>query len=749
MKKKYCFIIITSLLFSSNLIFAQITIKGTVLENNPNEKDFNIKDAHIYWLNSNIGTTSDNEGNFEIKRSKLYKALIISAVGYKTDTIEVNRPNLGKIRLYKNIILKEVTVKKKVNPLQKSLFSVQNVITVDNREMLKAACCNLSESFETNPSVDVNVSDGITGAKQIQMLGLNSPYLLFTQENMPSVKGASQIFGLSFIPGSWIESIQITKGAGNIINGYESISGQINTELVKPLTDKKLFLNVYANNYERYEFNSRLNTIISDKISTGLYLHANLRNGKVDNNSDGFLDIPLGNQVNFMSRWQFLDDEKGWVSFLNIQGLIDEKQGGEIEYDPDLAIGNPNLWGSQIKTKRIEISSKVGYVFPDLPYQSFGLQASYSRHNQDSNYGNTIYNIEQSSFYSNLLFNSIIQSTQHKFKTGISFTYDNFDEQVNNILYDRIDHSLGSFFEYSYDSLGKLRLVAGIRIDHHNRLNTFITPRLHLRYSLWDKASLRASIGRGKRGANIFSENQQIFASSRNINISSNNGAYYGLDEEIAWNYGISFSQKLYLLNRAVNFSVDFYRTNFKKQVIVDLENPREVNFYNLEGDSYSNTLQVDLDYEILRGLNIRTTYKNYHVSIDYKDGKLIKPLQPEHRIFINLNYETEMEHNGSHWRFDTTFHWDDKQRIPNTEANIEEFRLGEYSKSFGTINAQITKVFSTEFEIYLGGENISNVTQDNPIIASTDPFGPYFDSTIIYAPIIGSTYYLGLRYKL
>lgn len=729
-------------------IYGQFNITGVVVELVEDGKEIPLPDVNIFWLDSSIGTTTNNLGEFSLPFNKNQKSIVASYMGYRSDTITANRPNLGKIRLIPKIELKEVVVKKTLNPIQKSLFNVQNVVTVDSREMLKAACCNLSESFETNPAVDVNISDAVTGAKQIQMLGLNSPYLLFTQENMPSVRGASQIYGLSFIPGSWIESIQITKGSGSVLNGFESISGQINSELVKPLTDRNLFLNLYANNYGRYEFNGRYNKKISDKLATGIYIHSNLRNEKIDRNSDNFLDAPLGEQVNFMNRWQYVDPDKGWVSFFNVQFLLDEKQTGEKSFDPRSDKFTDNSWGSEVKTNRLDLSAKLGYVFPELPYQSFGYQTAFTHHDQNSYYGYNIYDIQQTSYYSNAIFNSIIGSTQHKFKTGLSFTYDHFVEQVNGQNLDRQDNSLGAFFEYTYDNLEKLSFVTGLRVDTDNRLGTFITPRLHLRYSLWDKASIRLSAGRGERIANVFAENQQLFSSSRVINVMTDNGNPYDLNPEIAWNMGIGFVQKLYLWNRAMDFSLDYYITDFKKQVIIDWENPQEVAFYNLNGKSVSKSLQVDVNYEIIQNLNIRLTYKNYDVKIDYQSGTLQKPLQPQNRFFANLSYETLKKFRGSQWRMDFTLHWTGEQRLPNTSTNPPEYKLVPYSNPYSIINSQLTRVLNEKFEIYLGGENIGNTTQKTPIINSQDPFGPYFDSTILYAPVLGETYYLGFRYK-
>ena len=737
------------LLVVPSCISAQDFIEGMVMEANQENNHIGLSGANVYWMNSAIGTMTSENGSFKIPYNQEYSRLIISFVGFKTDTLTVESPKQIHHWLQPSNELDEVVVSQKRDALQKTFFSAQNVVTVNSAELLKAACCNLAESFETNPSIDVNYSDALTGTKQIQMLGLTSPYLLITQENIPMVRGASQAYGLSFTPGTWIESIQISKGAGSVVNGYESISGQINTELLKPFTENPLFINGYVNRNGRVEVNTHLNHKLSDKWSSGLFIHGNGRNTKVDENDDGFLDVPLASQINILNRWQYQDVEKGWVSFINLRVLNDKKQLGQVGFNPAPDKFTTNAWGSEIDTRRFDTSMKLGYVFPEIPFQSFGFQTSYSYHKQDSYFGFNQYDIRHESIYSNFIFSSILGDTRNKFKTGITYAYDGYQEQVNLEDFNRIDTSIGAFFEYSYDQLDKVSLTAGIRIDAHNRLGTFVTPRFHIRYTPWSTASLRASFGRGRRAANIFAENQQMFASSRQIVLRGNGGEIYGFDPEDAWNYGISMLQRFTLFDRPGNFSADFYRTDFINQVVVDWEDPRLVQFSNLEGKSYANSLQLEFNYEILKGLDFRTAYKYYDVKVNYSTGLLQKPLQPEQRFFLNLGYETPIKQNGSQWRFDYTFNRIGIQRLPYTSSNPEEFRLDEFSSPYSLMSAQVTKVFNNSFEIYAGAENITNFKQENPVLGSQDPFGPYFDTTIVFAPVLGSMYYAGFRVKL
>ena len=650
--------------------------------------------------------------------------------------------------------LKTVKIENNRKSLKKSYSATANTTVMTSKELLKAACCNLAESFETNPSIDVNFSDALTGTKQIKMLGLTSPYLMITEENIPSVRGASQAYGLSFTPGTWVESIQVTKGAGSVVNGFESISGQINTELIKPVNDIPFFLNVYGDSGSRFEINTHFNKKISDKWATSLFVHGNTRVSKNDMNDDEFLDNPLAKQINLLNRWQYTDAKNGWVSFINFRYMNDRKQTGELDFDKDRDKLTTNFWGSEINTERAEVSAKLGYVFPDMPYQSIGFQNAFNSHKQDSYFGLNQYDIAQQSYYSNLIFNSIINNTMHKFSTGLNFTYDRYDEFVGvpNIFrdYDRIDNSVGAFFEYTYDNTDNFSLIAGGRIDNHNRLGTFVTPRLHVRYNPWEKGVIRASAGRGKRAANIFAENQQLFASSRAFDILNTGGKTYGLDAEIAWNYGLSFMQGFQIFGRPADAGFDFYRTDFQNQAVVDLyASPQQVLFYNLNGKSFANSLQVEFNYEPLTHLNLRTAYKYYDIETDYLSGAAERPLQAKHRFFANAEFKTHILEKGKQWKFDFTYNWMGKQKLPNTFSNPVSERFSNYSPSFSLMNLQITRTFSSTFEMYIGGENIGNYTQDKAILGSADPFGQYFDTSVVYAPIFGQMYYAGLRFKI
>ena len=738
--------ILLLLIFFSLKTYAQENLQGRVLAKEARET-IPLIGANVFWLNTQIGTITDEEGKFSLPYLGPEEQLILSYIGFKSDTLSIkeNRLLIQFLDESDSESLDEVTLKKRRKAIQKSYFEAQNIIYVNSDELLKAACCNLSESFETNPSIDVNFSDALTGTKQIRMLGLTSPYLLITEENIPMVRGASQAYGLSFTPGTWIESIQITKGTGSVVNGFESIAGQINTEIKKPFSDVPFFFNLFTSANGRQEANLQGNWKINDKWSSGMFVHGNQRTEKIDGNGDDFLDVPLTKQINVLNRWQFTNTEKGWVGFGTIHLMQDQKQVGALEFNNENDRGQNRLWGSEINTNRIDASLKIGYVFPEFSFRSFGFQSAYSQHKQEAYYGFRVYDIDHQSLYTNFLYNSIIGNTKNKFKAGLNFSYDHYLETVDTFYFNRSDRSLGSFLEYSYDNLENFTLVAGVRLDIHNRLGTFVTPRLHLRYLPQENTIIRFSLGSGRKVANIFAENQSLFGTNRQISILKNGGSIYGLNPEKAWNYGASIRQIFNLLGSGGDITLDYYITNFTDQVVVDWESEGQILFYNLEGLSRANSFQLSIDYNLSQAMSLRFAYKNYDVKTTYDSGFLQRPLQAQNRFFANVGWESKRNAKQAQWRWDLTCHALGKQRLVSNQRDP----AGSYSPAYSLWNSQLTRAFSSKFELYAGIENLGNYKQLSPIIGVEDPFGINFDTAQIYAPIFGRMVYAGLRWNL
>jgi len=619
------------------------------------------------------------------------------------------------------------------------------MFNIDRKELLKAACCNLSESFETNATVDVSFSNAVTGTKQLKMLGLDQKYTSLTKELLPEVRGLASAYGLSFIPGRWIESIQLTKGGSTVTNGYESITGQINTELLKNAEKPETSLNLFADFNGRTEANITSVSKIDDKWSQTFLLHGNGTFGDTDMNKDGFLDRPKGTQLNAAYLLNYNDLEKsGFGSHFGINFIKDERTAGQIGFDKKSSQNQQSLYGVGIDISRFQVWNKTGYVFKGKPYQSLGWMNQYTFHQQDSFFGLRNYSGKQQTYYSNLIFESILGNTNHKYKAGASFMYDGYDENYLTENFKRNEIVPGAFAEYTLTGL-KYTLVAGARVDFHNLAGTQFTPRLNFKYDITPKTILRLSAGRGFRTANVFAESQQYFASNRNIQILQNGGNIYGLRPEIAWNYGAGLQQEFKLFGRKSTIVADFFRTDFQDQVMVDLDrSPQQLTFYNLEGKSFANSFQTQWDITPFKNFDVRLAYKYYDVQADYLGGRRPVPFMARHRGFVNLAYATNKNNKGGFWSFDTTLNMVGKQRIPDTSANPEEFQMPSYSPSYAVLNAQVSRNFNSKIRAYLGGENLTSYYQKNAIIDVKNPFGNYFDGGMVYAPVMKANFYVG-----
>lgn len=620
---------------------------------------------------------------------------------------------------------------------------------IGEKELLKAACCNLSESFETNATVDVSFSNAVTGTKQLKMLGLDQKYTSLTKELLPEIRGLATAYGLNFIPGRWIGGIQLTKGGSTVTNGYESITGQINTELLKFNKEPETTLNLFADINARTEANITHVSALSDHWNQSILLHGNGTLAKMDYNKDGFLDQPTGTQLNATYLLNFNDlDHSGLGTHFGINFLQDKRNAGQMDFDKRLDQSEQPAYGVGIDISRFQVWNKTGYLFPGKPYQSIGWMNQYTYHQQDSFFGMRDYAGKQNTYYSNLIFESIFGNTNHKYKVGASFLYDKYDEDYLQQNFKRTETVPGIFGEYTLTG-AKYTLIAGARADFHNLAGTQLSPRLNFKYDLAPKTILRLSAGRGFRTANVFAESQAYFASNRELEIIPGNGKIYGLKPEIAWNYGASLQQEFNLFGKKSSIVADFFRTDFQQQVLADLDqSPQKLVFYNLDGKSWANSFQTQWDFTPFTNFDVRLAYKFYDVQADYAGGRREVPFMAKHRGFVNLAYATAKNEKGGFWSVDTTLNLVGRQKLPDMASNPVQFQLPEYSRPYQTLNAQIARNFNDKIRVYLGGENLTSHTQDNPIIDAANPFGNYFDGGMVYAPVMPANIYLGLDVK-
>ena len=732
-------IFIFIMLIVPGYIFAE-KIHGYVKAENKNQtKQIPLIGAQVFWGNTEISTTTDISGHFELERTSKTNLLIISYAGYENDTIIVDYTDESLIVFLAKIFeLEEVIVAEDLGGQFNSALSIQAKQTITESGLTKLPCCNLSESFENNATVDVAYADAVTGARQIKMLGLDGKYSQILRENLSAVRGLYATYGLGFIPGTWMESVQISKGSATVINGYESTTGQINIELKKPEKSEKLFLNLYANSAGKLESNLTSAFKLNDKVSTMFFLHSSRLDFVHDNNNDGFADMPLMSQINLMNRWKF-DNHRKLDGQLGFRFLQDSKNGGQIAFlnNPD---DNGSFYGVEIDTRQYEVFGKLGFLIPGTEHASFGSTYSLLRHEQDSFFGDKTYSGIQNSFYANFIFQTILKTTQHTLNFGGSIVYDDFDEQFNSTDYKRTEIVPGVFSQYTYIVPEKLSFIAGIRTDFNNLYGVFITPRIHAKYNLSHDFVIRASAGKGYRTANIFAENSAILLSSRVLVLEED------FKPEEAWNYGVNFTGTFHLKDKKeASFNIDFYRTDFVNQLVADINSDvNEIRFYNLNGQSYSNSFQAELSIEPIKRLDISTAFRFNDVHVTMGDELIEKPLINKYKGLFVVSYATKFKK----WMIDLTNQFVGTSYLPDLSGNPIEFQTEEKSPSYYILHAQITKRFKN-LDVYAGVENLTNYTQQNAIIDAENPFGDHFDASMIWGPVDGRRFFVGLRLKI
>jgi len=725
-------------LLSSLIVWSGDEIKGYVYD----EKNEPLVGAHVIWQETQRGTTTNETGYFEIEQKENEKILIISYIGFSPTTVTVdNYEEPLRILLKEVIELDEVVISERRIGLIASRSSVLQTHTITYDEICRAACCNLAESFETNPSVDVSYSDASTGARQIKLLGLAGTYVQMLTENYPNFRGASSLYGLDYVPGAWMESIQVSKGTSSVKNGYEALTGQINVEYKKPFTADIFSANLFASDAGRYEANSDATWHVNENLYTGLFVHYSKDGTQHDANDDGFLDMPLKEQVNLMNRWQHRAGN--YISQYGVRYLHEDRTGGQATKHHDFA----DPYRITINTNRVEGYTKQAYILNPGKVESVALILSGSYHEQQSVYDRTPYNVYQKNGYASLMYEKEFTPT-HNLSTGLSLNYDGFAENLTRNqqkeTFNRNEVVPGAYFQYTYNLNDKLIALAGVRADHSSKYGFFVTPRVHIKYNPFEWFHVRASAGKGYRTSNALTENNFLLSSSRHIEIADN------LNQEEAWNTGVNFSFYIPIAGKDLVINTEWYHTNFLKQVVVDMDSdPHKVRFYNLEGKSYANSFQIEATYlfPFIRGFTLTGAYRYTDTKTDYLNTngmvqRLKKPLTSDYKGLITASYQTRLKK----WQVDLTGQFNGGGRMPSPDASdpLWDTRFDPYQ----VWNLQITKYFR-KWSVYIGSENLFNFTQTNPIIDASNPRSANFDGAMIWGPVHGRKSYIGLRLNI
>lgn len=729
-------LIILAVMLNSIVAFSQEIINGKVAD----DENSAIIGATVSWVGQpHTAVMTDENGMFTINKVKETNLITVSFMGFDRDTTAILEDKFYVFVLKESSTTLDDIVVKSSGITMDKLSPINNQI-ISTKELAKAACCDLSESFETNASISVSNTDAVTGAREIELLGMAGRYVQTTVENIPAIRGLGATFGMNYIPGTWIQAIDIIKGAGSVVNGSENMVGQINVEQHKPDNAEKLFLNMYVNSFGRLELNANLANMLNEKWSYAILSHGSMLKTEIDYNDDNFRDIPKYHQLNVFNRWKYSGDRL--MAQFGARALTENRNGGQNGFESNE--NTPDLYGFTNQTNRFDLFSKTAILFPETPYRGLGLILNATFHDSESFFGKTPYFGKQNTFYGNLIYQDIFGTTNHTYKTGASFTNDVYDEQYGSIFLQRNEVVPGVFFEYDYKYLDKTSILVGLRNDFHNIHGNFFVPRLHIMQKITDGHTLRLSAGKGYRIANPFAENYGMLVSSRAVKI------FEEIKPEVSWTLGASY---LIEFTNTLSLSSEFQHTFFENQMIADMEHDGYLYFYNSQGKTRGNSALVELNYGPVENWEVRMGYR-------YTNNKqyLGKPMGekvlldqmylPKNRFLLNVSYSFPYEK----WKVNGTLHVNGSQRI--AADNNEVGRMSylnmktDVAPAYVNLNAQVNRNFP-KFELYLGGENLTGFKMKNPILGANDPFGPTFDAGRIWGPINGLMVYSGIRYKI
>lgn len=625
----------------------------------------------------------------------------------------------------------------------RKLNGVTNTSVISVGELRRAACCNLGESFTTNPSVDVSYSDAATGARQIRLLGLSGAYVQMLTENVPNFRGVAMPYGLGYVAGPWMQSIQVSKGASSVKNGYESITGQINIEMKKPQLDPSLAVNMYYDSKNKLEANFDGNLHLGKNWSGGILAHFENSFSEHDGNDDGFMDMPKIRQVSAMNRWAYMG--RDYVFQAAVKFLDEQRRSGQSSHHMHPTADKP-LYKIGIDTRRWEFFTKNAYIFDHENDGNVALIFSGSYHDQDATYGYRLCDIAQGELYASLMFEKKWLDL-HSISTGASFHYDNYhyryrfvpDVMLNPNKQVNAEAISGLYAQYTLNLNERFIAMGGVRYDYNSVYGSVFTPRMHLRWNPSAALSMHASAGRGFRSPQPLAEFSYLMASSRKIDIADR------LDMESAWNFGAGATATFYPAEKKLSLTGEYYYTDFQHQLMVDLDSdPHAAKIFTSANRSFSHALQFEATFDPIKDLSLSAAWRLTDVKVDYGQGLVQKPLTSRQKALFSVGYTPMM----GLWSFDVTCVVNGSGRMPTpyTLSDGSPSWNSRY-KAYAQLNAQITRNFR-HWAVYIGGENLTGYRQPHPIIDGDNPWGGNFDSTMIYGPLDGAMVYVGFRYN-
>ncbi len=649
-----------------------------------------------------------------------------------------NAQESDSISMYEMLDDVQVTAQR---PTTTRMDVATNSVSLERGELFKAACCNLGESFTTNPSVDVNYNDATTGAKQIKLLGLSGTYVQMLTENIPNFAGLASPYSLGYVPGAWMKSIQVSKGSASVKNGYESITGQINIEYKKPEDEQGAEISLHGDSKTKIEANADANIHINPKLSTELLIHYENNIMNHDENDDGFVDKPKNVQYNLQNRWVYKSNN--YIFHGGIAALKEDKNGGTTDSHP---LANTSPYHINIGADRYEAYAKNAFILDRTQGTNIAFIVSGAMHKMDAEFGHKTYTADEQDLYGSLMFETDL-SESHNLSVGLSVNHTNIGQELNTDITsatpstetDETETVPGAYAQYTFKPSKKFTAMAGVRGDYSTQHGFFVTPRFHLKYAPSYTANFRLSAGKGYRTTHALAENNYLLTSGRTLITNK-------LKQEEAWNLGFASTFNIPIAQKTIKLSAEYYYTTFIQQSVIDYDSdPNQIRITNLDGDSYSHTVQVEASIPLFKGFTLSGAYRLNDVKCTYNGKLKQRPMTNRYKVLASVSYKTPLEL----WQFDATLQINGGGRMPQAYLLADGTpSWDERFHAYEQLSAQVTRWFR-HWAIYIGAENLTNFTQKKSILGAENPYGKDFEPTLVWGPVHGRMFYLGVRFLI
>ncbi len=724
-------------LFSTTFKSFSGEIRGIVIN-----KDKAVSFANIVILNTKIGTQADENGKFIIKNAPIGKQTIqFSSVGYKNKQLIINVIEEKTIIL--NIEIEEentqlndvvVTGTMKETIINESPAPIQILNPTFFR---KNPTPSLFESLSMVNGVRPQLNCNVCNTGDIHINGMEGPYTMVMIDGMPIVSALSSVYGLSGIPNSMVERIEVMKGPASTLYGSEAVGGLINVITKKPLNAPKFNFDFNTSSYleNNFDASSKIKIGKFDILFSGNYFHFNKR---WDINRDNFTDITLQNRISIFNKWS-MRRSKNRIFNIAARYIYEDRFGGEIQWQKTNR-GGSEVYGESIFTKRMEMLGS--YQLP-IDNQKVTLNFSFNDHQQNSVYGSTFYLATQRIAFGQILWDKKLNKN-HDALLGLTYRRTFYDD--NTPITQTIENKntpdlirLPGFFAQDEATLNsKNKLLLGLRFDYNSKHGGIATPRLNWKFTPNKENIFRLSIGNGYRVVNLFSEDHAALTGSRKVLIAND------LKPERSYNTNLDYQCFFTFENGYGNIQLNGFYTYFSNKIIADYDqNPELVVYDNLKGYGISKGVALNTEFSFSSSFKIfggATLMDVYRKENDLKINQIQTPN-------LTANYAISYSISKSQLTFDLTGNLYSPMRLPVVRAYGDT--RPEYSQWFGIHNIQATKRFANGLQLYGGIKNFTNFLPKDPIFSPEKPFSEQFDPSYNYASLQGIRGFVGLRWSI